>query len=249
MNRKDIHDCVERLAADTGCSDLLSRFPETLSEGQIQRVALARTQAAKPSCLLLDEPISSLDVPAKSEIRALLRSINRSGMTIIHVTHDYEEAVSLATRIAVIEDGSLSQTGSPREIFQHPKSEFIAKFVGIKNIFKGELVNTGDKIAEFKNGKHRFYILTEQSSGKGHMILRGEDITLSNTESLTSARNTYKGIIKDIEENRLKIEVTVDIGMDISAMITRDALENLDLRLGKVVWVTFKASAAIFIEE
>jgi len=249
VSRKEIDARIEQLAEDIGFMPLLKRKPETLSSGEAQRVALARTLATEPKCLLLDEPISSLDIQAKSEIRALLRRINRSGQTMIHVTHDYEEAISLATRIAVMEDGKISQVGSPYEVFQHPKSEFVAKFIGIKNIFKGELRNSGNELAEFVTEGKRFFILSDKESGTGSMVLRGEDITISNTNLQTSARNTFKGIITDIEMDRLSSEVTVDIGIEMSALITRDSLEKLGLCLGKEVWINFKATSPRYIEE
>ena len=249
QKREEIDANVEQLAENIGFTPLLKRKPKTLSSGEAQRVALARTLATEPKCLLLDEPISSLDIQAKSEIRALLRKINRSGQTMIHVTHDYEEAISLATRIAVMEDGGISQVGSPQEVFQHPKSEFVAKFIGIKNVFKGYLKNSGDELAEFMTNGKRFLLLSDKKSGKGTMILRSEDVTISNTNLQTSARNIFKGTIIDIEMDRLKSEVTVDIGVKISALITRDSLEKLGINFGKEVWVNFKATAPRYIEE
>ena len=130
---------IEELAEDFAITALLKRKPQTLSGGQAQRVALARAIASEPKCLLLDEPSSSLDARSRPQIRTLLRQIKARGQTIVHVTHDYTEAVSLGTDIAVMEDGRIAQRGSIDEIFQHPKSEFIAHFVGIRNFFKGQL--------------------------------------------------------------------------------------------------------------
>ena len=247
--KNEIQARVERLAENMGFASLLNRKPDTLSIGQAQRVALARALATDPQCLMLDEPISSLDTEAKSELRALLRKINRTGQTIIHVTHDYEEAISLATRIAVLEEGRISQVGSPQEVFQHPKSKFVAQFIGLKNIFKGTLLHTGDGMAVFEVKGIRFFISSDEISGRGFIILRSEDITISNLKPQTSARNTFKGTVTDIETNRQNIEVTVDIGVKLSALITRDALNKLGIQLGNDVWITFKATAAKFIEE
>ncbi|MFC1528434.1 ABC transporter ATP-binding protein [Candidatus Latescibacterota bacterium] len=249
IKKEEIDVRVKQLAVKIGFMTFLRRKPETLSDGEAQRVALARSLATEPRCLLLDEPISSLDIQARTEIRALLRKINRTGMTMIHVTHDYEEAISLATRIAVIENGEITQTGSPDAVFHHPKSEFVAKFIGIKNVFKGELINSGNELAEFVTDGERFFILTDQKSGRGFVILRSEDITVSNTNPRTSARNTFRGTVIHIEKDRLRIWVTVDIGVEISALITKDSLIKLDLHSGKDVWINFKASAVKFIEE
>ena len=130
---------VLKAAEQTGISDKLDRLPDTLSGGEYQRVALARSLAAGNDLFLLDEPLSSLDSKSKNDLRSLLRKLNRNGITIVHVTHDYEEAVSLANKIGIMEKGEMVHVASPEEIFRHPKSEFVAKFIGIKNFLRGEL--------------------------------------------------------------------------------------------------------------
>src|SRR5208337_4192722 len=111
---------------------------------ELQRVVLARTLIQQPLVLLLDEPLGSLDSRIKSELRSQLRKIYRQGQTILHVTHDYEEAVSLANRIAVIHNGSISQEGTPEEVFRNPRSEFVAHFTGVRNFFRVRLARTGN---------------------------------------------------------------------------------------------------------
>jgi molybdopterin-binding protein len=134
-----IDEEVAGLAGQTGIPHLLERYPGTLSGGEAQRVALARTLASNPEVLLLDEPLANLDVKLKAELRSLLRRIHRSGKTIIHVTHDFMEAATLATRVAVIERGRLIQSGRPEEVFRHPATEFVARFSGVKNLFPCKL--------------------------------------------------------------------------------------------------------------
>ena len=257
----NIQEKVIDIAGQLGISHLLDRNPSTLSLGEGQRVALARTLVTEPACLLLDEPLSSLDTLTKAEIRKLLRRINRDGFTqntinnkqtIIHVTHDYEEAIALADRVAVFEDGKIIQIGEPGDIFRHPKSSFIAKFIGIKNFYKGKLLKNNIGAASFfidgeKNNKI-FYISTPGETGMGCLVLRSEDITISNSYHESSARNSFEGIITDIETVRNGIEVNVDIGgADISSLITIKSLKKLDLYVNKKVFVCFKASAAKFI--
>ena len=257
----NIQNKVIKTAEILGISHLLDRNPVTLSLGEGQRVALARTLVTEPACLLLDEPLSSLDTLTKSEIRRLLRSINRGGFsqhcnnrkqTIIHVTHDYEEAIALADRVAVFEDGEIIQIGEPKEIFRRPKSHFIAKFIGIKNFYRGKLVKNNLGIARFcadgAGDDKSFYISVHGESGDGCLVLRSEDITIANTYHESSARNSFEGKIRDIETVRSGIEVTVNIGnIDISSLITESSLNNLDLHVNKTVFVSFKASAARFI--
>ena len=220
-------------------------------------MALARTLVTDPDCLLLDEPLSSLDTPTKAEIRRLLREVNKGDdashkrQTIIHVTHDYEEAIALADRVAVFEDGEITQLGKPSEIFRHPKSDFIAKFVGIKNFYRGRLCKDSSEKNVFsieKNDKV-FYVSDIGYTGVGCLILRSEDITISNTFNESSARNSFEGKIIDIETVRNGIEVTVDIGkLEISALITEASLKNLNLYNSKKVFASFKANAPKFIQ-
>lgn len=241
---------VTELAGDVGVTYLLDRKPDTLSGGEYQRVALARTIATEPLCLLLDEPLSNLDVQSRSGMRSLLRKLRRSGQTVVHVTHDYEEALSLATRMAVMEDGRILQVDVPEELFRHPKSDFVARFIGIRNFFRGSLMSTGKgDAAEFETNGLTFFVSTDKRGGNGCLILRSEDIIVSNSPSETSARNTFKGTVIDIAPARRGVEITIDIGLEITALITRESLKQLRLDVGHAVWIYFKASAGRFLGE
>ncbi|MHC4842253.1 MAG: ABC transporter ATP-binding protein, partial [Planctomycetota bacterium] len=116
MNGTEIKKRIMKLADDFGFTSLLKRKPSTLSGGESQRVSLARAVASEPRCLLLDEPLSSLDASSRPEIRALLRKMNSRGQTVVHITHDYAEAVSLGTHIAVMEKGRIAQVGTIEDI-------------------------------------------------------------------------------------------------------------------------------------
>ncbi|MBN1593546.1 MAG: ATP-binding cassette domain-containing protein [Candidatus Coatesbacteria bacterium] len=241
---------VVRLAESVRASELLDRDVDTLSGGEAQRVALARTMATKPKCLLLDEPIASLDTRSRGDIRSLLRELNRQGQTILHVTHDYEEAVSLATRIAIMEDGRIVQDGSPESIFHSPKSEFVADFVGIKNFLRGSLgpATEGEQLREFIGPDGiSIWILSDEEAGPGCLIFRSEDVTISIEQPVSSAKNAFKGIILDIIPAKIGMEVSVQIGVEISALVSRSSVSSLDLQAGKTVWANFKASAARFL--
>lgn len=251
LRNSQIHERVGELAEDFAVGHLLKRNPRTLSGGESQRVSLARVVASEPRCLLLDEPISSLDVKSRPQMRSLLRKINAKGQMIIHVTHDYTEAVSLGTHIAVMEDGRIAQAGTTEKIFQHPKSEFIARFVGIRNFFKGQLEDSGDQAStkQFRTNGLSFSVLTDGSGGCGFVCVRSEDVTIGNTVSRTSARNNLEGVIVDIIPAGAGVEVIVDIGLEIAALITAESVKILQLHCGKKVWVSFKASAVKYIEE
>ncbi len=254
--KSQVNRRVAKLAEDLAIDHLLKARPQTLSGGESQRVSLARAVASEPRCLLLDEPLSSLDATSRPEIRALLRKISANGQLIVHVTHDYAEAVSLSTHIAVMEDGGIAQIGTVEEIFQHPKSHFIARFVGIRNFFKGRLeAPAGEEtgLKHFSTDGLSFSVLTDSPAGPGNVMVRSEDVTIANTAEPTSARNNFEGPIVDIAPVGGGVEVIVDIGrgnsLEIAALITNEAVSALELRSGKKVWVTFKAAAAKFIEE
>jgi len=251
--KTQIRQRVAELAEDFAISHLLKAKPHTLSGGESQRVSLARAVASEPRCLLLDEPLSSLDAKSRSQMRALLRKINAQGrMQIVHVTHDYTEAVSLATHVAVMEAGTIAQTGTVEQIFQRPKSEFVARFVGIRNFFKGRLQEPSDHATNtrcFTSGNLSLSVLTDSPGGPGFVCVRSEDVTISNKASPTSARNNFEGTIVDVVPAGIGVEVIVDIGVEIAALVTAESVKSLQLGCGKKVWISFKASAIKYVEE
>ena len=237
---------LELLAEQVGAGKLLERMPETLSLGEAQRVALARTLARNPQILMLDEPLASLDVQSRTAIRALLRRLNLAGQTIIHVTHDYHEAFALATRVAVLENGQIAQLGTPDEIFHHPKSRFVAEFVGIKNFFHG-VVEMHDGERRFRSPSLEITLPESTPTGYGCVMFSSHDVTLSVEKPHGSARNVLHGRVVDIEPVPGGLEVSVDVGIVICALITRSSLKELTIAAGLSVWLSFKATSVRFI--
>lgn len=249
FGKENIKRKVGELAELANVGHLLKRFPHNLSGGESQRVALARILATDPDCLLLDEPLSSLDVQLRGELRSLLRKINANGQTIVHVTHDYEEAVLLAHRIGVLERGTIVQTGEPRNVFRHPKSEFVARFVGIRNFFQGELIDHGSSMKIFKSGQTEFSVLSDESPGEGYVVIRAEDIVVSVHRASSSAINNFSGEVVSLEPARIGTEVVADVGVMLASLVTDESVGSLNLKIGMPVWLSFKASAIRYIKK
>jgi iron(III) transport system ATP-binding protein len=138
---------VEEVLKIVQCDHLADRYPPELSGGQQQRVSLARALGPNPSLLLLDEPLSNLDALLRIELRAQLRHLHRTlNFTGVHVTHDQEEALALATRVAVMDSGRIAQIGRPDEVYSAPATEYVADFLGFRNIFTLEVANGKTKV-------------------------------------------------------------------------------------------------------
>jgi len=249
--RSSVDDEVAKLARKFEISHLLERFPGTLSGGEKQRVALARTLATHPACLLLDEPLTALDSRIRKEIKSVLRWLHREGQTIIHVTHDYQEAVELASHIGIMEKGKLIQHGTAEEVLHHPVNTFTAHFTGIRNFIKVTLDKdpvTGNTRSMTGNGIP-IAIETHKSDGWGYVIIPEEAIFLSTHPVDTSAANTFRGIIRDMAAVPHGIEVTIDAGFPLYALLTREGIDRLNLAIGNTVWASFKATAVRFVKK
>ena len=248
LNKIDESKKVFEIAEKLSISNLLDRNPESLSGGELQRVALARTLALEPKMLLLDEPLSSIDVQLRSELKALLRNLNRDGQTIIHVTHDYDEAISLGNRVAVVNDGRIVQTGTPVDVFKNPASEFVANFSGIKNFYQGSIVeSTEHGLKGFAASNVKIWLYADEAKGEGFVCFPENSVIISLEKLEDSARNEFEGTIVDIFPQKYGFEVWVDIGIRVAALVTWESVEKLGLKNGERVWVSVKASGVRFI--
>jgi sulfate transport system ATP-binding protein len=145
--RAEIRDRVRELLELVQLEGLADRYPAQLSGGQRQRMALARALAIEPKVLLLDEPFGALDARVRKELRAWLRRLHdETHTTTVIVTHDQEEAMDVADRIALLNDGRIEQHGKPRDLYEHPATEFVMSFVGPAGRFDGEWVRPHDLV-------------------------------------------------------------------------------------------------------
>ncbi len=239
---------IREIAEKFSIEHLLDRSPSTLSGGELQRVVLARTLALNPKILLLDEPLSSTDVQLRSSLKALLRNLNREGQTIIHVTHDYDEAISLGSHVAVVNNGSIVQTGTPVEVFRNPSSEFVAHFSGIKNFYQGTICEvTNHELRCFMSNDIKLWLYTDDILGDGFVCFPENGVIVSIEKPDNSAINTFKGTIIDVFQQKHGFEVWVDVGINVAAMITWESVERMEIKTGKEVWISIKANALRFI--
>lgn len=207
-------------------SQFANRLPSQLSGGQQQRVALARALAPSPKVLLLDEPLSALDLKLRQAVRIELQQIqHETGITFIFVTHDQEEALTMSDRIAVLSDGQLQQVGTSTEIYESPTNRFVADFIGETNFIKVSVQTVADGRAVcVLPDKQVINCPATQGAvaGPGHISLRPERITLCDASSSrltgTVLRHVYLGTDLQIEimlENRTKIMARIQNSDDI----------------------------------
>lgn len=232
-------------------TELQGRRPRELSGGQQQRVALARALARSPRLLLLDEPLAALDVPTRTELQLEIRRIlRRFGTPAIAVTHDWTLALSLGDELAVMGAGGILQTGPPEEVFSRPANLEVAAAVGVETIVPCRLEHRSEGIVTLAAGKHRIYAVDNGlDCSEYYACLRGEDVTIEKGgDSVhSSARNHLAGVIKEIVPSGPLRKVTVDVGFRMTALVTRQASEDLSLAEGSEVAASFKASAVHLI--
>ena len=137
VDKKEVKERVDNMMKLLSIDHLAHRLPRTLSGGEQQRTALARALIINPRVLLMDEPLSALDRKTRDGLTHEMKELHQKfNITMIHVTHNFDEALSLADRIAIMKEGKISQVGDTTEIFRHPKDKFVADFVGVENIIK-----------------------------------------------------------------------------------------------------------------
>lgn len=183
-----------------------NRKPNELSGGQQQRVALARTLVVEPGCLLLDEPLANLDAKLRRDMRLEIRRLCKdSHLTALYVTHDRQEALSMADRIAVFKDGVIRQVGTPKEVYRHPADAFIANFIGETNFLEGKILNISDSGTDVETAGGILHSDATTAFPTGERILlslRPEALTpcsqpTDNTLQLTVKQTTYLGELSD----------------------------------------------------
>ncbi len=228
------------------------KLPYQLSGGQKQRVALIRALITEPEILLLDEPMSNLDALTKETIGNELKSIQQEmEITTVYVTHNQDEAVLLGDRVSVLNHGEIEQIEAPDELFYHPKTEFVARFVGAKNILKARVieVNQHEAVAQVNNGglgqpvkiRVKKYPIFEKGK-EINLCIHPEKISIKKENKAPDVNlNRIRGKLINKTNNGNGLKATIDIGgMELHATIPKDFF---DFKIHEDVWVCFAPDA------
>ncbi len=227
----EIKQRVKELLELMGLNGLGERYPQQLSGGQRQRVALARSLAPKPNLLLLDEPFGAIDAKVRRELREWLRKLHdKVHMTSIFVTHDQEEAMELADRIVIISDGNVKQIGTAKDIYNHPRTEFVANFVGPVNVLSAK-VKEGIAVAGIVGVEAPGY----KEGDRVSLIVRPEDVVLQPSADLDCGHGEIKRLV--FLGDTTKVEVEMNDGQALTAHLGRGNSEYEMLKLGDRVGI------------
>ncbi len=243
VKKEKIDEEVRRALRLVGLEGFEKRHAKKLSGGEQQRVTLARALALNTSLLLLDEPTANLDPKSASTVEEVIVAANRErGTTITVATHNMFQAKKLPTRIALMENGKITETGKPAEIFNR-LSKTLASFAATDNVFEGfaHTTENGTTLVDVGNGVQ--FEATGQHSGKVSAFVSPEDIILSKSLFASSARNTFKGKISEILDSDSVVRLKVDVGKLVTVQITKRSFNEMGLSINVEIFLAFKASS------
>jgi ABC-type Fe3+/spermidine/putrescine transport system ATPase subunit len=229
-----------------GIEHLLYRKPVTLSGGEKQKVALARAIVTDPQVLLLDEPLGALDPQTRDNVQQeLIKLQDELGITVLHVTHDFEEAITMGDRIAVIGKGAIQQVGLPDEVFRRPNSVFVARFTMTGNVFSGTAHKGGDgKTYFFMDGAR--IITGANMEGACHASIRPEDILVSKSAAGISTEdgcNHFTATVTRVIKKGSVVLLAVNLPPPMTCLVTHHYYQEMELRAGHKVYITIAPSS------
>lgn len=194
ISKKDIKQKVDEILEITGLSQLASRYPKELSGGQQQRVSLARALVVHPQLLFMDEPLSNLDAKLRIKMRGEIRDLQKKlNMTVLFVTHDQKECFAISDKVLIMKDGRIEQYDTPENIFHHPNSEYVARFIGYENFINVDHI-LDDHTVESKD---LLFITDESTNQAKTLTIRPENIQINSSDN--SSQNLIDGIITSSE--------------------------------------------------
>ncbi len=237
QGRHDAKQVARRLLESAGLEAKAGSLPRELSGGQAQRVALLRTLATEPKLLLLDEPLSALDVTIRAEVRRdLSRQLASFRGVRLLVTHDPVEAIALADRLVVLESGCVVQSGTPEEVTARPRSRFVADLAGV-NLLRGKSHNDHITLA---NGAS----IAAADAGEGDVfaVIHPRAVALFLARPDGTPRNVWQGETESIDLHGERVRVRVSGPVPLVAEVTPSAVRALHLTAGAPVWIAVKAT-------
>lgn len=233
---------VEELLDLLKIKNLANRYPRELSGGEKQRVALARALSSDPEVLLLDEPLSKIDLQSSKYFRTELKQVQKKlGITTIYVTHNLKEAEEIADRIAIMHKGNIEQVGKPEDIFFSPVNENVSEFIGRPNILIcNKIINLGNGIARV-DCHDLSIIIPNDHKVVSKIALLPQDIYISKTLPPGPNINRFKGRIIDINISNEIVRIMVRVGSKtLCSELPYYLFERMDLQIGKDVFLIFK---------
>jgi ABC-type Fe3+/spermidine/putrescine transport system ATPase subunit len=248
LPKKEVKKRTEDLLDFVGLREYARFYPHQLSGGQKQRTALARSLATEPQVLLLDEPVSAVDPQLRESFRLELKSyLQKLKITVVYVTHNLSEAFIMSDRIAVMGNGRIEQVGCGEEIFDKPRSSYVAKFLGV-NVFKGKAAKIHGRLLEIEaNGVLLLAPSAPNLIGKNIVAtLKPENITLSksaNPASNDMTVNSVEGTVTEMVQMRSTAQLTVDVSFALKARISLAIIKKLGIIVGDKIYVNFAADS------
>ena len=236
---------AENELARLGVGHLAGRSAAGLSGGEAQRVSIARALAIDPEILFLDEPFSALDAPTRESLIAdLARVLRDRGVTTVMVTHDRDEALSLADRVGVVMNGELRQLDTPDVVFGMPTDPEIAAFVGVENVIPARVERATDELTFLRIADQHLEITEPPPAGDDFplLCLRPDDVIIAREAASSSARNSFSARIMRIEPIGRRTRLVLDCGFPLIAHVTRQSAREMGLALGDQVVASFKAT-------
>lgn len=246
LDKKTIEERVDKYLAFTEISNLKYRKIDKLSGGEKQRLAIARILVTETKVLMLDEPFSAIDTQLKISLKKLLKKVSDIGVSIIHVTHNYEEALNLADKISVIEKGRIIQSGDITDVFEKPKSKFTASFGGRYNYFDcTEFTEVDGKcfaVVQTDDVKLNFQLPVEKILDYKGIIIDSNQIEIVDNKE-KSKPNMFQGIVKSIFQTKNSFEIEVGIGVDLWLNISKEKYNAMDISIDDELMVFFETSS------
>lgn len=243
--KNEIKEKVNAMLKLVQLEDFKERMPQELSGGQRQRVAIARSLVANPKVLLLDEPLGALDLQLRRQMQTELKKLQQKlGISFIYITHDQEEAVNMSDRIAVMREGRFEQIGTPSDVYDRPKTAYVARFVGSANIIKA-VAKVKNSMVELTNEFGRNFVLKRDFDVKDgqtvSLAVRSEQIELH-----TEAENGFTATVCEKSFNGGMLRIKMMMG-ETEITASRHGI-NSEIQVGQKVIISFHPENAVLVE-